>query len=634
MQVALWAGQTPPARPGQVPPAVPSSEEQQQPPPIFRTGVEAVLVDVTVTGRDDQPIDDLTPADFVVEEEGVAHTVETAQLVRLDGTSRADGDSLAIRSLEHARAEAARDDVRVFAIFMDDYHLGREPNQMIPLRKALQGFLKNQLGPTDLVAVMDPITPLSALEWTRDRAQLALDLHDYEGRAEQFQARSALEEGQLQSRSLLRVRAEVTLSALHALVAHLGSLKDGRKSVLFVSRGMPLRFVDASLDRELNELIRTANRGNVVIHTLDPRSLMGLGDFMLGQLAADTGGRSFMNASYFEERLKTVVQDASAHYLITYTPRRTRGDGKFHKIKVAVKRRGARVLARRGYWDPSPEELTAAPTGPPVAAEVQEALERLSLQRTERLVRIWTGFGPASNGRTSLRVTWEPAETRDPPKVPVARVDVRAESPTGELIGEVPGLTSARRPSDASSAHAGGGVESGAANAHANAHETAVARLDVVPGAVVLKFLATDANGEVVDKWDRRVEVPEFGAKAPTLGTPQFTRARSVADLRELRRGAPGTPVVDRSFRQTDLVMVRLDLPEDVLASDAYAVELQTRLGQRLATLPTVRVGTQLQVQVELPLRNLALGQYVLRFTTSAEGRPSLSQVAAFSVER
>lgn len=613
------------------PPVSPESPEQQ-PAPVFRTGVEVVLVDVTVTGRDDEPVDDLTAADFTIEEEGVEHTAETAQLVRLDGTSRGDGDSLPIRSPEHARAEAARDDVRVFAIFMDDYHLGREPNQVLPLRRALDTFLKKMLGPTDLVAVMNPITPLSAIDWTRDRTQLALDLRNYEGRADQFQPRSVLEEGQLRSRNLGRVRAEVSLSALHALVAHMGSLKEGRKSVLFVSRGMPLRFSDATLDRELNDLIRTANRGNVVVHTLDPRGLVGFGDFMLRQLADDTGGRALINANYFEDRLQTVVQDASAHYLVTYTPRRVRGDGKFHKIKVSVKRKGARVLARRGYWDPSPEQLTAAPAGPAVAADVQQALDKLTLQRTERLVRVWTGYGPAADGRTAVKVTWEPAETRDPPKVPVSSVALRAETPNGTVVGEVPAIASARATSstDLDPAVQGGNAPAGASS---SPMDEAVASLDVSPGPIILKFVATDRNGEIVDKWDRRIEVPEFGTKAPSLGTPQFARARSVVELREWRRGAPSTPVADRSFRQTDLVVVRLDVPKEILDAGGCAVELQTRLGQKLTSLPVARVGDSLQVQVELPLRNLALGQYVVRFTSDGAGS-GVSQVAAFSVER
>ena len=36
-----------------------------------------------------------------------------------------DDRSLPIRSQQHAAAEAARDDVRVFLVFWDEYHIGR-----------------------------------------------------------------------------------------------------------------------------------------------------------------------------------------------------------------------------------------------------------------------------------------------------------------------------------------------------------------------------------------------------------------------------------------------------------------------------------------------------------------------------
>ena len=50
------------------------------------------------------------------------------------------------------------------------------------------------------------------------------------------------------------------------------------------------------------------------------------------------------------------MADASAYYLIGYTPTRRGNDGKFHEIKVRVKRRGVRVTARRGYWAASEKE--------------------------------------------------------------------------------------------------------------------------------------------------------------------------------------------------------------------------------------------------------------------------------------
>ena len=50
-------------------------------------------------------------------------------------------------------------------------------------------------------------------------------------------ARSVLEEGQQRARNPRRIRAEVTLSALNAIVTHLGALRERRSSVIFVSLG-------------------------------------------------------------------------------------------------------------------------------------------------------------------------------------------------------------------------------------------------------------------------------------------------------------------------------------------------------------------------------------------------------------
>ena len=65
------------------------------------------------------------------------------QFVRLDGQRTVDnGESLEIRGPTQAAVEAAKDDVRLFAIFLDDYHIDKHPTITIPLRKALESFIE------------------------------------------------------------------------------------------------------------------------------------------------------------------------------------------------------------------------------------------------------------------------------------------------------------------------------------------------------------------------------------------------------------------------------------------------------------------------------------------------------------
>ena len=48
--------------------------------------------------------------------------------------------------------------------------------------------------------------------------------------------------------------------------------------------------------------------------------------------------------------LAQIVHDSSFYYLLGYNSTQAQSDGKFHEIRVRVKRSGVDVRARRGYW--------------------------------------------------------------------------------------------------------------------------------------------------------------------------------------------------------------------------------------------------------------------------------------------
>ena len=582
------------ATPAQTAPAQPADQ------PVFRAGVKLVLVDVTVTGNDDQPLMDLAPSDFELTEDGVPQTVEQATLVRLDGAARGDKEALEIRSRDHAIAEAGRDDVRLFAVFMDDYHLGRYPQEMIPLRKALTDFLGGMMGPLDLVTVMNPITPLSALEWTRDRQQLVQGIKTYEGRNDNFIGRSALEESQNLSRNAARVRSQVVITALQALVMHLSGLREGRKTILFVSQGIPLQF-DVSLEPDFQDVLRDANRGNVVIHTMDPRGL-GLGPSVhstLYRLSAETGGHAIVNTNDLTRGLEKVVRDASHYYLLGYAPTRELNDGKFHKIAVKVKRKGAKTVARRGYYAPSADEMTPV-ARPELEPAVSTALTTLQARREDRVVHVETGFAPGTDGRVRLTATWRPVPGfRDKPQR--LTVEVRDAAAAPPVAGDSP----------------------------IGANGSGVLTLDVPPGEALVRYTAFGAGNDVVDRWEAPLVVPDLTGTSLAMGSPAFIRARTTAAFQALRRGEIGTPIPDREFTQSDLIVVRAAVAGG--ADAAVTAAVLTREGKPLATLPATAVNGQFQI--DLPLRSLALGEYVLRFTAARNGA-SANATTGFAIVR
>ena len=67
-------------------------------------------------------------------------------------------------------------------------------------------------------------------------------------------------------------------------------------------------------------------------------------------LARRTGGTTIYNTNDVGEGLSRVATDFGTYYSLGYLPGH-RGDGRYHKIEVKVKRKGLRVRHRNGYRD-------------------------------------------------------------------------------------------------------------------------------------------------------------------------------------------------------------------------------------------------------------------------------------------
>ena len=357
----------------------PSASQQQgsQQPPIFRGGVNFVRVDAVVTDRNGVPVTNLKEEDFEISEGGKRQKIATFQPIMLDGGLMLDpGDQTAISSDEVAEAEAARDDVRLFTIFLDDYHVSAESSRIV--RDQLARFVETQLGPSDMVGVMYPLTPLASITMTRNHAKVVKLLQQFEGRKGDHKPRNAIEEGYVYRCgppfcSIEEIRNDVVFSALRGLAMHMGGLKEGRQTLVLVTEG----FFNGNRDKlrlDLQDLAYVASRHHTAIYPVSPVILAPAGQWMpngamdnLSFLALHTGGRAIFDqtrtgAEYRERHetfglprsqltlaMKQMVIDASVFYLIGYNSA-TVPDDKFHKIDVKVNRRGLEVRHREGYW--------------------------------------------------------------------------------------------------------------------------------------------------------------------------------------------------------------------------------------------------------------------------------------------
>lgn len=601
--------QQPPAQQPAAQPAQPAQTQTQDPqsqppagqrPPVFRGGTNQVRVDVTVLNKRGDPITDLSREDFEVREDGVVQDIANLKLVEATGAAPDDDTSLPIRSQYHAAAEAARDDIRVFVIFWDEYHIG-EMGPAIRARAALDNFVQLAFGPTDLVALMDQLTPTDAIKFTRDRRELAEQVHKLRGRQGVYvPARSAVEEAQMyRARDVEMLRAQVTATALESTIAFLGSIKEGHKSILFVSQTIG-RVGATPMDTFswLSNAIKLANANNTSIYSFDPRGLdMNVRPSdILHSLADETGGKQISNNEPAMS-LRDVVKNASAFYLLGYSSARNPADGKYHKIEVKVKRPGAEVRARSGYFAPSLTDVDEAKKKAEAYAPPPEISKALSTLFEAPHITIsgdlWAGAQPGPDGKPRVMIAWTSRDEKDD------NVSIRASGADGQVYFDGP-LRSNRT------------------------------EFTAAPGVVKIRRSLMDPDGSVSDKAETTIDVPDFSAAPLSISSPVLFRARTPLQLRSLQAAPDPAPFAGRQFERTDRVLLRFGVFGPSAKDATVTATLLSRQGAKLAAIP-LKTTAPGHYEIDLPIGSVARGDYVFEIVAS-HGADQAKTLVSFRV--
>ena len=656
------------------------AQDPQQRPPVFRAGVSAVRVDVIVTDRDGNPVDDLTAADFEVQEDGKPQDVDLFKLINSDGNVGPGAEpARPIRSEYDQESEAARDDVRLFVFFLDDYHV-RRANAM-RIRGMLADFVKTQLGPLDMVAVMYPLMSVQQLTFTRDLDSAAISLRAFEGRKYDYRPRNPFEEqyANYPSQAVETVRNEVVMTAMRGLSVKLGSLREGRKAIIFVSEGFSsllppqmrdpnaqfpgmmnpaagnpsaggslaedrARFrSDAELYADLRAVFDTANRHNTAIYPIDPRGL-ATGEFDITEniggkvdqdflratqdtlqvLALNTDGRAIINRNDLEKGLKQVVRDTSAYYLLGYNSSAP-ADGKFHEIKIRVKRPGVQVRSRKGYTAPTADEAAkaSAPPKPAPPPGVEKALSNVETRQRDAFISTWLGTGRGPDNRTRVTFVWEPV-----PPIPgekrqdAARVQVLATGRGGDEYyrGSVPAESEAP-PADAAAAPA---------PAQPALRTGSKVTFDALPGRMQFRVIVQNDQGQVLDTFQQEIPLPDFSGTEVRLSTPAVFRARTPREFQAITRDADPMPTSLREFRRTHRLLIRFfaDVPGGASSVEVGA-RLLNRVGQKMVDLTVQAPAEPSQpYQIDLPLAGFSPSEYVIEIRATGVSGESTELIA------
>jgi VWFA-related protein len=583
-------------------------------------------VDVIVADNDGKPVTDLTKEEFEIIEDGRPQTIDLFRHIHIDGTT-AVPHSRQVLNRDTEEREAGRDDVRVFGILLADYQVCGQRSRAV--RDAMTAFIR-KLGPNDLIAVMEPLTSVRDLIFTYDHDAVLQSIQRFEGRRGDYTARNAIEEQHaLQLGGAERIRMAVVRDALKALSVRLGSMREGRKSLIFVGEGFPASWLTDA--RQLREVTQEANRNNTSIYAIDPRGLVTSGDTSatvhpgcgpvpfgprlrmtqdtLRELSEDTDGRAIVDRNALEEGLNQIIRDSSFYYLLGYSSTATQADGKFHQIRVRVKRPKVDVRARKGYWASTVEDVSRATTPAPVTSQpVLDALATIAAPNQDgRIVRTWVGTSRGDDGKGRVTV--------------VSEVLTAAGTPRGEGAANL--TVTAARP------QAGTLFESPSVELRPGMAPQRVS-FDADAGALDVKIVLADREGKTIDRETRVIDVPDYSGRAAALGTPRFYRPRTLREFQTLAADADAMPVTTRDFGRTDRLLIRFD----ALGADgdpvAPTAAILSRAGRKMFDVqvaPSAAAGASHQIDLSLgPLPN---GEYLLEIAATPDGP---RQLAAFRI--
>ena len=359
----------------------PPPQNPQQ--PTFRLRVDAISVDVGVTDRDGKPVLDLKIEDFEIKEAGKIQTIESFKLIQVkDDDPIGEHQPRQVLSMSEMQRETANPENRLILIFLDDYHT--RAGNALHIRESLAQFVES-LSSRDIVALMYPLMSAAGVTFSRDHEGTADAVRRFQGRKYNYQPTTQYEQNFANQPPEVQeqIRNDITIRSLQSACALLATLRDGRKTLLFVSEGLsanlppgaltnsslfPPRtmltpaqeqamssrqfFNTADLQSRQRDLFTTASRGNTAIYTLDPRGLtpseFGSADLVSQQadrlalneaidslrtLSDQTDGRAIVGKNNPIPDLKKMVKEIGAYYLLGYTSSVAPRDGRFHEIE-------------------------------------------------------------------------------------------------------------------------------------------------------------------------------------------------------------------------------------------------------------------------------------------------------------
>ena len=353
---------------------VPNSAQEQRSPFTLQVNTQLSLRTVSVKDAQGNPIEGLTAGDFIITEDGVPQTISVFEFQRMDDTLVAS-----TLSSVNSRAPSGKiryPDRRLLALYFD---LGAMPNiERTRALRAARQFVETQMTVADLVAILTYVegTVRMVQDFSDERTRLLETIRTLLNRNYRDEHVGDPAFGQNEGEFDI-FGTDRRLMALQTAAGMLGKLSEP-KSLIYFSSGVGLNIANHA---QFRATLNAAVRANVSIFPIDSRGLSapapmgdaglrspgGIGMYTgassmgamrvfqrsqdgLYTLAADTGGKAFLDSNNLSLGIVQAQRAMSSHYIIGYYPTNTAQDGRLRRLNISLRSRSGNLSYRDAYY--------------------------------------------------------------------------------------------------------------------------------------------------------------------------------------------------------------------------------------------------------------------------------------------
>ncbi len=383
----------------------------------FSDTVQLVVIDVFAKDKNGNPIEGLKPEDFTVSEDGKPQKITTFQYQELKNDPEPPADEAQAKSLTTrgpVLGEAKKVDVtaaavkavtanqitpakagevkykdrRLMVLFFDMTSM--PINDQIRAQDSAVKFVKSQITPSDLVAVMTFASDVKVVEdFTDDRDKLIKDIKNLTvGEGQGFGVTDTSDAASDTGAAFSADDSEFNifntdrqLSALETAAKMLGTLPE-KKALVYFASGMTrdsngnnqaqlTATVNAAVEGQRGVLPDrrpwtrwpSAPLGDATKGSSSATSVRSGGAQMQAQasfqaqqetlttLAGDTGGKALLDENDLSVGIVQAQKDISSYYILGYNSGNQNLDGHYRKIDLKIKNNlAAKLDYRRGYF--------------------------------------------------------------------------------------------------------------------------------------------------------------------------------------------------------------------------------------------------------------------------------------------